>query len=45
MADLERMMPKAMPGRAGRRAHMSWVGGKRKGRQEEKRSSSPTSSR
>ena len=44
-AYLERMIPKAMPGSAGRRAHMRWVGGKRKGRQEEKRSSRPSSSR
>jgi hypothetical protein len=39
------MTPKAMPGSAERSEHMSWVRGKRKGRQEEKRSRSPTSSR
>ncbi len=39
------MTPKAMPGSAGRKAHISWLTGKRKGRAEEKRRRSPTSSR
>jgi hypothetical protein len=39
------MTPKAMPGRAERREQVSWVRGKRKGRQEEKSNSRPTSSR